>query len=200
LFKVKSDVNLFEAYTEFWAEIMNSAFCSYYLIKHQNGDIEEQTSDNLKEFLLNFDFFINFERTYKFFQMVKTLEFMGLTYNDLVSDDFKSRTARETLYKENTNVLSYYIITTILLNNYQGFLSWCDEHNLSLLQFKKTSTNIKEFCNFIVKNYKTKTVIESVSCMQRFLNSIKESRFSKKNKKIRDYVLNNMRMTICELG
>jgi hypothetical protein len=37
IFKVKSEVNLFEAYTEFWAEIMNAAFCSFYLIKDKNA-------------------------------------------------------------------------------------------------------------------------------------------------------------------
>jgi hypothetical protein len=49
---------------------------------------------------------------------------------------------RETLYKEDSNVLSYYIISTIMMNNYQGFLGWCNENNLSLLQFKKTTANI----------------------------------------------------------
>jgi hypothetical protein len=193
IFKVKSDVNLFEAYTEFWAEIMNAVFCSFYLIKNKNNDVDD--------FLSNFDFFINFERTYKFFQMVKTLDFMGLTYVDLVSNTQESKSLRETLYKEESNVLSYYILTTILMNNYQGFLSWCNTHNLSLLQFKKTEKNIMEFCKFIEKNYKTRSLIESVDCMQQFLLTIKNIKGDKKKiGKSLDYILNNMRMTVCELG
>jgi hypothetical protein len=198
IFKVKSDVNLFEAYTEFWAEIMNAAFCSFYLSKKKDGT---ETS-NAAEFLTNFDFFINFERTYKFFQMVKTLDFMGLTYTDLIINNEEADSLRKTLYKENSNVLSYYIITTIMMNNYQGFLSWCDSNNLSLLQFKKTTTNLTEFCNFIEKNYKTRSLIESVECIHNFLNSLRNE-ISKKNgrtTKSLDFVLNNMRMTICELG
>jgi hypothetical protein len=201
IFKVNSDVNLFEAYTEFWAEIMNAAFCSFYLIKYT-----DTKDDNFifKEFLKNFDFFVNFERTYKFFQMIKTLDFMGLTYLDLISNNPTAQSTRETLYKEESNVLAYYIITTILINNYQGFLSWCNTNNLSLLQFKKTTNNIDEFCNFIEKNYKTRSLIESVECMQNFLASIKNDKKNIKASKAAsvkiDYILNNMRMTLCELG
>jgi len=198
IFKVKSDVNLFEAYTEFWAEIMNAAFCSFYLSKNKDGT----ESSNVTEFLTNFDFFINFERTYKFFQMVKTLDFMGLTYTDLIINNEEADSLRKTLYKENSNVLSYYIITTIMMNNYQGFLSWCDSNNLSLLQFKKTTANLTEFCNFIEKNYKTRSLIESVECIHNFLNSLRNETSKKNGKtsKSLDFVLNNMRMTICELG
>jgi hypothetical protein len=58
IFKVNSEVNLFEAYTEFWAEIINALFCSFLSLKDKN---------NINEFLSNSEFFINFERTYSFF-------------------------------------------------------------------------------------------------------------------------------------
>lgn len=32
IFKVRSNVNLYESYTEFWAEIMNALFCSFYTL------------------------------------------------------------------------------------------------------------------------------------------------------------------------
>ena len=68
-----------------------------------------------------------------FFQMIKILDFMGLSYNDLYKKTVVSENLRKTQYKENTNILSYYVLTTILLNNYQDFLSWCDTNNISLL-------------------------------------------------------------------
>lgn len=200
IFKVKSDVNLFEAYTEFWAEMMNAVFCSYYFANnktHESGDAL------IEEFLVNCEFFINFERTFKFFQMVKTLNFMGLKYKDLYNNTSLSQSTRETMYKEDSNVLSYYIITTILMNNYQGFLSWCNTNNLSLLQFKKTTQNISSFCHFIEKNYKTRSMIESVNCMQHFYSDVKNgkiNKISKKNKQLLEFILNNMRMSVCELG
>jgi hypothetical protein len=172
IFKVDSDVNLFEAYTEFWAEIMNTAFCSYYV------------NSTWKEFLKNFEFFINFERTYKLFQMVKTLKFMGLQYTDL----FSSQSVYK--YKEESNVLSYYIITTILLDNYQDFLLWCSKNNEHIIQFKKSESNITNFCNFIETRYKTIPFLSEIKCMETFLFNLNAS----------DFILNNMRMTICELG
>jgi hypothetical protein len=203
IFPVQSDVNLYEAYTEFWAEIMNVIFCSYYVALDQNS-----TSDD--ELLSNFDFFINFERTYGFFQMIKTLNFMGLTYKNLYSKKEESLLMRETLYKEDSNILAYYIIRPILLHNYQGFLGWCDKNNFSLLQFKKTNANLDEFCKFIEKNYKTKSMNESVDCMQKFMmkvNKMKttkskksQSQSQKANEEDLDFTLSNMRMTICELG
>jgi IS1 family transposase len=184
IYKVNSDVNAFEAYTEFWAEIINSVFCSYYAT----------TNNNIHEFLSNFEFYINFERTYSIFQLVKTLDFMGLQYKDLYSISKKSGILRENLYKENTNVLSYYIIKTVLINNYQGFLNWCKTNNLSLLDFKKTIGNQKQFCKFIEKNYKIPSMLHGIHESHIFLSNIKKK---KENNK---FILSNMRMSICELG
>jgi hypothetical protein len=121
---------------------------------------------------------------------------MGLTYKDLYSNTEHSRVLRENLYKEKTNVLSYYVIKTILINNYQGFLEWCKYHNFSLLQFKKTLANQREICKFIEKNYKTKSMISGVLETQRFFNIIQNQ---KKNINLQ-YILSNLRMSICELG
>jgi len=189
LFPVDSTVNLYESYTELWAEIMNALFCSFFKLKNKN---------NIDEFLLNAEFFINFERSYSFFQLVKTLHFMGLSYNDLYSKTPHSKILRETMYKEKTNVLSYYVIKTILLNNYQGFLSWCKTNNLSLLQFKKTLSNQTEYCRLIERNYKTKSMLEGVDQTQQFLIELrtKKNRNSIANK----FIMSNLRMSICELG
>lgn len=186
IFKVESDVNLYESYTEFWAEIMNALFCSFITLKNKN---------NVHDFLSNSQFFINFERTYSFFQLVKTLDFMGLSYYDLYSKSEHSRILRENLYKEKTNVLSYYIIKTVLLNNYQSFLLWCNNNNLSLLQFKKTTSNKSSYCKFIEKNYKTKSMLYGINETNKFIDKINHN-----NKSNQNYILSNLRMTICELG
>jgi hypothetical protein len=185
IFKVNSEVNSYEAYTEFWAEIINALFCSFYALK----DINDMNS-----FLSNSELFINFEITYSLFQLTKTLDFMGISYNDLFSNSKQSVILRENLYKEKTNVLSYYVIKTILLNNYQGFLTWCNSNNLSLLNFKKTTGNLNEFCLFIQKNYKKKDLLNNIDQTHLFLSKIQRK---KENYK---YILSNLRMSICELG
>jgi len=202
VFPINSNVNLYEAYTEFWAELMNALFCSYYLTTNKINEQEKALSESelMNELLSNFDFFINFERTYGFFQLVKTLDFMGITYKDLYSKKTESVALRNTLYKEKSNVLSYYIIRPILMNNYQGFLSWCNKNNFSLLQFKKTNKNLEDFCSFIKTNYKTKSMIESTNCMQKFIVKLKKMKYHKKTDENIDFALSNMRMSLCELG
>ena len=166
---------------------MNAIFCSFYSLK---------VKTDLDSFLSNFEFFINFERSYSFFQLVKTLNFMGLTYKDLISNTEHSRTLRENLYKEKTNVLSYYVIKTVLINNYQSFLYWCTNNNHSLLQFKKTLQNQMDYCDIIKKNYKSSSMLENVSETQDFFKKVQ----IKGRKNNLNYILSNMRMSICELG
>ena len=187
IFPVQSEVNLYESYTEFWAEMINALFCSFFSLKNKN---------DVDGFLSNSEFFINFERTYSFFQLTKALRFMGLSYTDLYSKNIHRKALRETLYKEKTNVLSYYVIKTILMNNYQDFLYWCTKNNLSLLQFKKTLKNQMEYCKFIERNYKKASMLEGVEQSQKFLNILYS-----KNTRVNDaYILSNLRMSICELG
>jgi hypothetical protein len=184
IYKVKSSINAYEAYTEFWAEIINALFCSYY----------DTPNNDINTFLSNCEFYINFERIYSTFQLVKTLDFMGLQYNDLYSNSKQSEIIRENLYKENTNVLAYYIIKTVLMNNYTGFLSWCKTNNLLLLDFKKTTGNQKQFCEFIEKNYKKQSLINNIHQSEIFLSKLK------KKKEANQFILTNMRMSILELG
>jgi len=186
IFKVNSTVNLYESYTEFWAEIINALFCSFFSLSDKN---------NIDDFLSTSQILINLERTYSFFQLVKTLNFMGLKYKDLYSKTEHSRLLRDNLYKEKTNVLSYYIIKTILINSYQSFFLWCKNNNLSILQFKKTILNQSEYCKFIEKNYKTKSMLDGVNYAEDFLYKM-----SKNKKQNLNYLLTNMRMSICELG
>ena len=199
IFKVKSFVNSYEAYTEFWAEIINALFCSFYSLKEK--DIEKGGSNNEKDFLSNAEFFINFERCYSFFQLVKVLDFMGLSYEDLYFNRTESRLLRETLYKEKTNVLSYYVIKTVMMNNYPSFLSWCNKNNLSLIAFKKTIANQKRFCEFIEKNYKSASMLENINNSELFLEQLKKKKNNAAiNSKMKHFLLTNLRMTICELG
>ena len=121
---------------------------------------------------------------------------MGLNYKNIYSKTNQSEILRKTLYKEKSNVLAYYVLKTILINNYQGFLSWCKINNFSLLQFKKTTSNLKEFCNFIRNNYKTKIMLDNVKSSEMCLQKVKNEKKNKHQK----FLLTNMRMSICEMG
>ena len=199
IFPVNSDVNLFEAYTEFWARIMNVLFCSYFNTKTTKN---KNKNKDIDVFLKNTEYFMNLEIMYAFFQMIKVLHFMNLEYRQLYESDIQSDSIRKTLYKENTNVLSYYVITMILIFNYQSFLSWCNTNNTSLLQFKKTTASQSSFCDFIEKKYKHSDLLYAIDCTVRLFKNVKTAHIKTGTNKLKNisYLMNNLRMTICELG
>jgi len=212
IFPVRSEVNLFEAYTEFWARIMNVIFCSYLNTngKKEFKEKEKEKDKEIDDFLDNVEMFMNFEIMYSFFQMIKVLHFMGLEYKQLWDQSPNANNLRNTKYKEDTNVLSYYVITLIIIYNYQPFLSWCYNHNPTLLQFNKTLENQMEFCHFIDSKYKAPKLLHGIKCVTELFERIKVTKTNTKTnaktntktnvKKDIDYLYTNLRMTLCELG
>lgn len=187
IFQVHSKVNLYETYTEFWAEIINILFCSFFSIKNKT---------DFHSFLLNTERFIQIERKHGCFQLVKTLNHMKLRYTDLFTNSSSLQSKSKLLYKEKTNVLAYYILKTILMNNYQSFLHWSKTTNPSLLHFKKTIVAQKEMCLHIYHNYKTSSMLNEVAYAEQFFKRVYNH---PRSRKIND-ILTNLRMTICELG
>ena len=203
LFPVDSEVRLYEAYCEFWARTMNALFCAWTRTHPLTKTRTNHTSvnDALDEFLTNTEFFISLERIYSFFQMVKVLDFMDLEYSFMYSKAKGAQAIRNALYKENTSVLSYYIITLILMNNYQLFLQWCITNNDGkLIQFKKDQQNVQHFCDFIESKYRSKSLLEGIHCTERLLSMVRRTIRTNKKHKDLAYLLVNLRMTICELG
>jgi hypothetical protein len=177
IFNVESEVNLFEAYSEFWARIMNSLFVSYV---HCN----KTTND----FLTKCEFFIYLEKIYSFFQMIKVLRYMKITYTDF----FSTISSVKLKYREKSNVLSYYVLTNILMYYYQHFISWCITNNGSkqFMYFKKEVELQNKMCLFIREYYKTKQFLNSIVCMENSILKLTNLHYNIKN---------NLRMTICEL-
>jgi len=181
MFPVDSKVNLYEAYTETWARIWNAVFCSFFSTTFKKRDESY--------FLSTFDILMRIEIIFSFFQMVKVLHFMGLRYKDIIHRDTKNS------YREKTNVLAYFIITMVLLDNYENFLSWSKHNNgNALFVFRKTQKNVGSFCDFIEKKYKSPSILQGVECMESFLSNINP----KERKEL--FLLKNMRMTASEWG
>jgi len=204
LFAVKSEINIYEAYNEFWAKIINILFCSY---------INLNDKKDFNDFLLNSKNLLNFEINYNCFQMIKVLDYMNLSYKQLYNQNKYHSDLRNKYYKEKTNILSYYVITFILLNNYNSFIEWCSNNNLSLLQFNNSLNNQLLLCQFIKSKYKSNNLLDNINCVNKFYTKIKKQRNLLRdsynynlnpNKNINykelNYILNNMRMSICEIN
>jgi len=186
LFPIKSEFNLFEAYAEFWASMMNGLISAYFLT-----DKKEE-----EEFYLYGEFCIRFEQIFSLFQMIKILDFMGLTYKNLYNNDNISNSIRRYLFKEKTNVFAYYIIKNVLLYNNADFLDWCKKHNNNLLSFNKTNHNLDSFMQFIISTYKNPQFLRDIEKMHVFLKKQKGNKSEPKYNKL----TKTMRMSLCEIG
>ena len=191
IFPINSKFNIFESYCEFWARILNSAFCSYNVIDNKND------KDAFKTFL---DFFIQIERLFYLFQCNKILKFLGISYQNLYETDNGSHIARENLYKETTNVFAYYIVTAFLLDNYVNVMNWCNKNNLSCFKFNNSQRNLDLFYNLIENSYKRNEFLKNLMCVSNYASKLNKK--TNKNNKLANNEINNIfkttRMTIME--
>ena len=169
IFPIDTEISLAEAYVEFWARIFNIYFASFNLTIGKSYD----------EFKMLSLYFMDVEKKFSLNQCNKVLKFMGLSYNDLIGKKAIHLMKRK-LYKERTNVFSYYILTCILMNDPVKFVTWCKNNNFNIV--KMNLENIGKFEEYIKKNYKSKDLL---SC-------VKKSNIFKNNDE-------NLRMTIIEL-
>ena len=175
LFPIESDFDIYEAYTETWARIINCALCGYNALGNKK---------DRKTFFINLDFCLELERMFALYQCVKVIGFMGLTYDDLHSTE--SHALRKGLYRENTHVFSYYVLTAVFLNDYQGFILWCKEHNEVLLRFNPTPTNFMAFTEYIKSVYNCIPLQNGIKYMSQLIkqhNSISKSKGKSKRSK-----------------
>jgi hypothetical protein len=148
IFPIKSNVRLYEAYTETWAKIMNCVFSATY-----------EYNDSFDEFINRFNYLICKERIFAILQTVKILNYMGLKYQDLYDTNSNNR---DKLYYEKTYLISYFVINAILLNNYQEFINWCLKNNVNVLQFDNENYEKKQMllCAFIKDYHKSEMIIK----------------------------------------
>ena len=145
LFSLPQGVNiqLSETYSEIWARIMNVAFQTYF---KNPPSLESKTA---KQFKKNFEFYLQLESVFSLYQCIKVLDFMGVNYQLLIADSDHSKKMISSFYRENTNVFAYYVLTSVLLNNHDAFLSWCVKHNGSGLNMFRVKTTQSEFIELI---------------------------------------------------
>jgi hypothetical protein len=132
---LKNNVHLYEAYTEFWAEMWNIAFISF-----------SQHSTNLRRFEAKMKELLKTEIRHSLQQCKKVL-----TYNEFPS--YSALFDNQYIFRENTNIFAYYIAKTILLFYYKKFVNWCIQTNGNkIYMFRQSPETIQNFCSFIKEN------------------------------------------------
>lgn len=178
IYNIKSKINLYEAYTEFFARIMNVCIISFI------------NSNNFNNYKKNIEIMINNEIKFSIFQMIKVLNQMNLIYDDFLFNKKKSYEK----YKEKTNIFSYFIICAIMMNFCTVFLEWFNINNTNnnIYNFKKNQQKLLMFCNLIKKKYNDEIFLENIYILQNIFFKIKKN---KKNINI----LNNLQMTLYKM-
>ena len=195
MFPVNADVRLYETYCETWAELLTIMFNVYRSIR-QNTSIENIQTKFPKMINMVEKLLIT-ELKHSLFQAAKILSHYDLNYEELISNKSSSQITTKCNYKEDTPVLSYYIIRSIILFNINDFVLWCSKHNNLSLNFSQISTHsninnkMLEYCNLIREQYMNPDYIYHLNSIQ---NTIKQIKTIPKNK----YILENLRMTITE--
>ena len=139
LFHLSTTGNYFEAYTEFMAVNFYIYFTSFFL------------TNTLEECYKLSNTLLHNEVYFSMFQLNKVLSHNGLSYNDLLANK------NTDLYRENTNVFSYYVLKTILLyHNFESlYFFWEKEKHLAKF-IKKLAYNKMFILDTIKFNNKIK--------------------------------------------
>jgi hypothetical protein len=189
LFPIDSDYNISEAYAETWARIMNLALSSFNALGNKK---------DLSTFLNYMSFNLELERIFSLYQCNKVLGFMGLTYNNIHEPGEKNAYLRKNLYREDTHVFAYYILTAIFLNDYCGFLSWCNNHNTALLQLNGAEYVFNELGDYIETQYNRESILNGIESVK-YIKHAKQSKSDKQgNSDKYKILLNTTRMSIIE--
>ena len=177
IFPVNSDVRLFETYCEMWAEIINVMFISY----NKSNPIENLNED-IDKLIVKTEKLLYYERLFSLFQCAKVLHFFGIKYKNLYEKDLNSTKLRIVKYKEDTNVLSYYIIKSIYMFFVNDFIEWCIENNVSngvvSLNFNKNEETIDSYIEFIKDHFLNSSYTGSLTLFEEFFKNINEKSIS----------------------
>jgi hypothetical protein len=122
------DLRFYEAYTDGWSDIIHTCF------------VAKGSFHRFKELM-------EVERKFSIYQCGRVLHYYGLTYMDLLGGS-------KGLYKENSPVLSYYIIKSCFHFFLSDFLYWCAIKNRGSIQFRHIENNIKSLCDFYRELYR----------------------------------------------
>jgi hypothetical protein len=187
MFLLNTDFRLYESYCEFWATILN---CVYYANEKSLNKQNVSFKNTLSEY-------INNEIQHSLFQCVKILNYYGMKYQDLYENNSQASFARTYKYKENTPVISYFFIKTILLFHYNLSVSWCITNNNPILRFSSNTNNVNEkmenYAKFIKNIYKSNLFIENIN------KHHKDFQTKKENLNINNiFLLKTLRMTITD--
>jgi len=141
-------IRIYESYCETWGEIIFLFLSAYWSTKTK---IEcKRVANQLLHAQIRFSAF----------QVSKILHHYDITYDELVDKTSHKH------FKEDTPVLSYYIVKFIFLYHSVSFLDWCRQNNYpkqgNIIRFRQSASNIKRYISLLSSLYKDKNLVQFI--------------------------------------
>ena len=154
---IKTNILLFETYTEFWARIINCIHNSMMLNKLEN---------DFNNFFEYFYILLHFERMLSMYQCVKILSHQNMSYKDIF---------RHNNYNEKTNVFAYYIGVSILMDDPVNYILHQNGHTFSL-----KLEHVESFYNYFIHKAISRQTIQNFDRVSQLIDKmyIKNNRMS----------------------
>ena len=153
---ITNGIRFYEAYTEFWAEVINIIMISVNSHPCNKGHLDmEIVFENIRSHLYD-------EQVFSMFQCTKVLRHFGLQYRELYDSGKHAAHKRNSRYREKTYIFSYYILKCIMMYYYNDFIKLCYKNNNKSIQFTKTQSNIDSFIYFIKQRYNSHEFLRTI--------------------------------------
>ena len=183
---IDTPYNMFEAYTEIWANILNAYFIANVMINNKS----------LEETFQLFIELIKIEQRWSFFQAAKIMILTNakiephIHYNKLIN------------LNKNTNVLAYFILRSFIFFEFNDFIRNCRDNNINYINL---NGNMDFFSNIMLnltlQTIYNKEYILLIKRNKRVLKYLKYLNNHRKNKKLKNNILLlTLRMSACELN
>lgn len=152
-----SELRIYEAYCETFAELIQLMFISYHSI-----DICENLDKWISNLLKKTMYLLHYEQMFSMFQIGKILFRYRMPYTLLITPS-----GTNSGYRENTHVISYYAIKSSILFNIDQFLLWVATNNRFSICFANQNHNIENLMlDFYQKTRKLTSNVEYIKNMK----------------------------------
>ena len=170
LFNANCDVRIFETYCETWGELINIMY-----ITHNSTKWYSNYNKWLDTLIKKTEDLVYTEIKFSMFQCAKVLNYYNISYIDFITNAPYNLSITEK-YKDNTHVLSYYIIKSMFLFNLNEYITQCIAISGYTINFDKSTKikeNIEQYCNIVNELYKNKQYMDMLEILQiRFASNI----------------------------
>lgn len=105
---------------------------------------------------------LQLEQAFSLYQSVKVLNYNGLKYPELCDGH-----PHIPKYREETQVLSYFVIKGILMYHLDTFLTWCGEYNANPLQFTSTTEVVQKYVELVKEKYLENRLLKNMDLVSK---------------------------------